>query len=410
MLMTRVVDWPEGSRLSGMAGVPQGLWPRLFGVVCLHLVDLPDGQQGSEEMSMARAHLPFAGTSIHGTYPDGSEWMVLTQVAVVDPVQGFPTPDEAVGVLEEQFRRYQRLNSAATVVDQVVLNRLELLTGYQQSGVDLLALTDWGVDELLAGMVCEMCNIPLRDVIDGRDAGCSLPDVDHYCTGNGFTDVFAQWSRGLLARDREAPATSQVANDGELDDEARAFDALRHADREGEPQLTGDGELVKPLRHVTLEFTHGLFSGDWAVSAVWTDGALHIAHCDYGDGPDTTWGMDVDDPLALLNWMVRNRFVTNERDLIAYVRQLGISHSDWETLADEENVPSGLTVTGAADDSVIVLSRGFSTTEACTIDDGKTLTLALLRDRCQGADAWESVTDLLGRAGVISTERNRGYF
>ena len=198
MLMTRVIDWPEGSRLSGMAGVPEGLHPRLWGIVSLHLVDLPDGQQGSAEMSMARAHLPFAGTAIHGTYPDGSEWMVLAQVATVDDERGFANPEEAAAVLDDQFQRYLRLNPEAFVATEVVLSRLELLTGYQQSGVDFVDLTDWGMDELLAGMICEMCNVDLTDVVAGREAGCTFPHLDHYCTGNGLTDVFAQWSRGLL--------------------------------------------------------------------------------------------------------------------------------------------------------------------------------------------------------------------
>ena len=43
-----------------------------------------------------------------------------------------------------------------------------------------------------------MCNVELVAVVARRDAGCTFPEVDHYCTGNGFTDVFAQWSRGLL--------------------------------------------------------------------------------------------------------------------------------------------------------------------------------------------------------------------
>ena len=43
-----------------------------------------------------------------------------------------------------------------------------------------------------------MCPVELAAVVAGRDAGCAFPDIDPFCTGKGFTDVFAQWSSGLL--------------------------------------------------------------------------------------------------------------------------------------------------------------------------------------------------------------------
>ena len=408
MLMTRVIEWPEGSRLSGMAGVPEGLHPRLWGIVSLHLVDLPDGQQGSAEMSMARAHLPFAGTAIHGTYADGSEWMVLTQVAIVDDAHGFATPEEAAAVLSEQFQRYLRLNPEAFLASEVVLSRLELLTGYQQSGVELVDLADWAMDELLAGMICEMCNVGLTDVVAGREAGCTFPDLDHYCTGNGFTDVFAQWSRGLLASARESAVDTHEPEEGGGHEEVIGVMAIE--DTEQDQPVESMEVPAKPLRHVTLEVSRALFGGDFAVSAVWTDDVLHIAHCDYGDGPDTTWGMDIDDPLGLLNWMVRTRFVDNKHELIEYARRQGIGHSDWAPAPDVDDVGAGLTLVAGTDESVVALSHAFNRTEACEIEDGRALTLTLLQDRCQGPDAWDMVTALLERAEISSTPKNRGYF
>lgn len=248
MLMSRVVDWPEGSRLTGVVGAPKGLGPGLYGVALLDLIDLPDGQQGSGELSTAHAHLPFAGSSIHGAYPDGSEWILLTQVALVDDSRGFETPEEAADVLEQHFRRYLRINPKAIVVSQVLLNRLEFLTGYQQSGVNFLELTDWGVDELLAGMVCEMCNVPLPDVVAGRTSGCTFPDLDHICTGDGLTDVFAQWSQGLLSQSEDI---ARSADSAEIDAlrrglaKALADAPTVHSCRAGEHSLVKLGELQR---------------------------------------------------------------------------------------------------------------------------------------------------------------------
>lgn len=199
MLMTRVIDWPEQSRLTGMGGTPLGRGAGLDGMVSFLHIDLPDGQQGNAEAAMAHAHLPLAGTSIHGTYPDGSEWMVLTQVAVVDPAHGFATHADAAEAFTTESRRYHQLNPDAWLVSRALLTRKQLRRGYRDRGIDKAALKTWSIDELLAGWICEMCNVDIPAVVAGREAGCTFPDLPHPCTGNGFTDVFAQWARGQLA-------------------------------------------------------------------------------------------------------------------------------------------------------------------------------------------------------------------
>lgn len=210
MLLANVVDWPPESRLSGLSGCRTGFGPGLDGVISLHLLDLPDGQQGSVEMSMAHALLPFAGTSLHGTYPDGAEWMLLTQVAVVDPGRLLPSQDKAVDLMRSQIDRYSRVNPNAEIRAEVLLDRPSILDGYTQRGISFEELSDWTLEELLTGLICEMCNADLGLVVKGRNIGCSLPDTDHICTGNGFTDIFGHWSRGLMnsppnARQEEIP-------------------------------------------------------------------------------------------------------------------------------------------------------------------------------------------------------------
>lgn len=384
MWMANFIDWPVGSRLTGMSGAPQGLSPGADGIVSLHLVDLPDGQQGSEEMSMAHSHLPFAATSIHGTYPDGSEWMVLTQAATIHETKGFGTADQATKILHEQFRRYLQLNPEARVMSEVTVSRLELLLGFQERDTFMSDLVDWGVDELLAGMVCEMCNVELGEVVAGRETGCTFPDRDHYCTGDGFTDVFAQWSQGLLV-----PAETEENSD--------------------------DGVGEGALRHVMLQSNRGLLSEDWSVSAVWTEGVLHIALCDYGDGPDGTKGLDIDDPLHLLTWMLGDRFVTSHREFMDYLELQGLRHSNWLDVSDRDTsdasmAPSGFSVKEGVDHSVMVFVRASSELDVCRVEDGRALTLALLRDRCQGVGAWDGVQALLDRSGTTATVRDRGYF
>lgn len=205
MLLANVIDWPPESRLSGLSGCRTGVGPGLDGVISLHLLDLPDGQQGSVEMSMAHAHLPFAGTSLHGTYPDGAEWVLLTQVAVVEPGRLLPSDDKAIDLMRSQLDRYSRVNPNAEIRAEVLLDRPSVLGGYAKRGITSDDLSEWTLEELLSGLVCDMCNADLSLVVKGRNSGCSLPDTDHICTGNGFTDIFAHWSRGLMNTPPSAP-------------------------------------------------------------------------------------------------------------------------------------------------------------------------------------------------------------
>ena len=225
--MTRIIDWPEGTRLTGMSGSPQGSGRGLDGVALLHLIDLPEGQQGNVEESMAHGLLPFAGTSIHGVYPEGSEWMVMAQVGIVDEASGFDSHDEAADTFRAHLERYLQVNPSATVVSEALLHRFAMITGYQQSGVPIHDVADWSVEEFLAGMVCEMCGVDLENVVAGRDSGCSFPDMDHFCTGDAFSDVFAQWARGLLMR-----GDSEVFEDDDLED------------LEEIPDFEGEGDVI----------------------------------------------------------------------------------------------------------------------------------------------------------------------
>lgn len=268
MLLANVIDWPAGSRLTGLSGTPQGVGPGLGGVVSLHLVDLPEGQQGNVEESMAHAFLPFAGTSIHGAYPDGSEWMLLAQIGVVGPGIGFPSVGDAVATFRRHIERYLHVNPAADIVREALLDRAGIQVAYRSRGIPDHATVDWGLDELLTAMVCEMCAVDLDAVVAGRDSGCTFPDMDHLCTGNGFTDVFAQWARGLLFRtpedaenedddyeDDEDDAEDDETNPG--DEEVRTLIAPRHFRRPpADPSSDGtvfDDEPSDDAEHMTSE-------------------------------------------------------------------------------------------------------------------------------------------------------------
>lgn len=420
MLMTRIIEWPEGTRLTGMSGSPQGSGRGLDGVALLHLIDLPEGQQGNVEESMAHGLLPFAGTSIHGVYPDGSEWMVMAQVGIVDEAGGFASHGSAAETFRAHLERYLQVNPSATVVSEALLHRFAMVSAYQESGVPIVDVADWSVEELLAGMVCEMCGVDLVDVVAGRDSGCSFPDMDHFCTGDGFTDVFAQWARGLL-NVAAYPDREEVNFDQDEEDDADDADDDSSLDDETQSE---------PLRSLSLASSHQLGGGDWALRAAWIEtrwlippraerkydrrsawisDALHIARCDYGDDGETTWGVDVDDPGALLSWLVQDEFGGRARDLDEFVKDLGLERGEWVFVGHDADVPPNLSTVAGPGESVFVRRRMPRGVEVCVINDGPALLLALLRNRFDGSEDLDAAITLLDEAGCGWTRRDRGY-
>jgi hypothetical protein len=43
----------------------------------------------------------------------------------------------------------------------------------RENGIDPVSLRNWSVDELVTGWICELCDVDLEDVINGRDAARS---------------------------------------------------------------------------------------------------------------------------------------------------------------------------------------------------------------------------------------------
>jgi hypothetical protein len=142
-------------------------------------------------------------------------------------------------------------------------------------------------------------------------------------------------------------------------------------------------------QRVDLETAHS-WGTSWSCVVTWTAGVLHVAHCDYSDNEDTSHGFDIDQPEELLIWLIADTFDSNEtayRDYLAAI-EISISEtaSEADPLVDQKNLSLFLSERARQD-----------------------LTLALIRDRCQGKDAMNRVRELLVQANVSSTKRDRGY-
>lgn len=176
--------------------------------------------------------------------------------------------------------------------------------------------------------------------------------------------------------------------------------------------------------------SHQLGGGDWALRAAWIEtrwlippragreydrrsawlaDALHIARCDYGDDGETTWGVDVGDPGALLNWRVQDAFGGKARAFEELVNELGLERGEWVFVGHDADVPPRLSTVVGPGESVLVRWRKPRGVEVCVIGDGPGLPLAVLRNRLAGSGDMAAAITLLDEADCGWTRRNRGY-
>lgn len=146
---------------------------------------------------------------------------------------------------------------------------------------------------------------------------------------------------------------------------------------------------------------------------VWVGDVLHVANCNVGDSDGYGEGMDITDPAELLQWLVSDRFPGDQGAalLLEYCRWRGID------LTEDPHGPR-------APDSVIIDGVELVFTghqvhvhdgpwggrkTAYQISGWRALVLQLIRDRCEGRNAWARVSEQLMAAGIIGRDKWRGY-
>lgn len=164
-----------------------------------HFIWLGEGQDPDVEWDFLGSHLPFNVGGVTGMGPDGGPWMVLIQVA---PVVG--SVDETVELLTEAMSRALDFNPGAWVGDSFAWSADDLRELYAEQCVDAGDVLDWGVVDLVSGLLAECCNVELTQIVSGRVAQCAFPDDEHECTHDVFTDVFSRWVTGALMIDESA--------------------------------------------------------------------------------------------------------------------------------------------------------------------------------------------------------------
>lgn len=167
--LSGVLALPEGSRLTGI-----GLRPLASestdrrGTLYMHLVELADAENPSAAAGAVATFLPTALATIDGHQPDGSTWFAAFQL-VIDDHDALRMKRAADAVIT---RALDLARVARDAPHGCPLTVDELHDAYADAG----DVTEWALTHLLTGLLLELANIDLLDVVAAANTPMSAGD------------------------------------------------------------------------------------------------------------------------------------------------------------------------------------------------------------------------------------------
>jgi len=247
--------FPPDSR---MTGIWSNSWvddPMGDEVAMGHLISFPDNQDAGLESDFLSSHMPFNVGGFSGLYPDGTPWMFILQKAPADGSRRLMREEDPNWLMKDSLQRALRFNYEATIEDELTWTRGGLEFAYAREGIETDDIADWTTADLIRGLLTECCYVELSDIVDRHAAGCAFPDIEHDCTGDVFTDVFARWGIGLLQRP-ESPDNHEDNND--FDEDRDGDDVITEA----ELREMSRSEVKKIARELGVRFKSGTSKDD----------------------------------------------------------------------------------------------------------------------------------------------------
>ena len=161
--------------------------------VTVHLLRIDDDQDCDLEATLMTRFLPFHTGGFSGFDPHGRPWIVVIQHAPLDETSHFAQIQEPFWVLQNSLERALQHNPSARVLVENRYTRDELLNIYEFDGLSTGGAFSWNTAELIYGLLAEMCEVPLSQLVKGYSNQCAFPKINHECEDNVFSDVFVRW-------------------------------------------------------------------------------------------------------------------------------------------------------------------------------------------------------------------------
>lgn len=196
-VLTKEFFYQEGSRLTGVWLESQPAVTGSGNLAGFYFIDIPSDQHVELEATFLGPFLPFKVGGIYGNNPDGSQWIVF---ALVGPYYEGLYGNFGGGQLDnflESLDRALSFNAEAEDSADRVYRHEDLIELYTNAGIDA-ASVDWPTNDLVNGLLAEMCGASLQEIAFGYPRKCAYPGVDHDCQLNVFLDIFASWQKRLL--------------------------------------------------------------------------------------------------------------------------------------------------------------------------------------------------------------------
>lgn len=182
----------EGCRLTGVyrPGVEISDPNSVF---VAQLIQLTTADEGDLAASMLVETLLLPALVMHGVFDDGTPWVAVAQALPAEMPTALGLTWDPIGFARAEVHRV--LPRGASVINEVMGTRAQLIELFAESGVPTALVADWSITDLVTAAMAELCMAPVSMVVRGKAIGCALPDIPHDCEQDVFTCVFTNWQR-----------------------------------------------------------------------------------------------------------------------------------------------------------------------------------------------------------------------
>ncbi|PZS16988.1 MAG: hypothetical protein DLM57_09335 [Pseudonocardiales bacterium] len=195
------LDFLVGGRFTSLSYMSLRQWPPdVDGEIVLlgQFVWLPPGQHVDVEEDFLVSHLPYHRAIFGGLDSVDDPWLFAIQAVPTPAVRDTWGRDaNPYDVMRDGMENALIYNVGAHIASEAQWTRGDLVDIYAERGVDPNHLSAWTTFELLRGMLAEICNVDLQDVVAGYP-NCAFPDWAHACQHDVFGDVFSAWAAQQL--------------------------------------------------------------------------------------------------------------------------------------------------------------------------------------------------------------------
>ena len=182
----------EGARKTGIWSESNPAVSGTENLVGFYFIQIPSDQDVELEAYFLSPFLPFEVGGLYGNSPDGSQWIIFAMVGPSYKEFDGLMAESPLSNFQESLDRALSFNLEAHALADRLFSHEELMGVYTER-VKNASLADWPTSDLALGLIAEICDVPLEQIVAGYSRNCAYPDADHECQSNVFLDVFASW-------------------------------------------------------------------------------------------------------------------------------------------------------------------------------------------------------------------------